>query len=289
MRVSIEQFVPLAQLFRPILESNQRACGDVDRDPWASLRFFLLGYAYEHQGRAADYPAAAEDTVIEFSGDLLNSNVADRFWKRFSARLAEAGRNGQQALNFANNPLCPKGFKFRHRRKGSSYERATSKESVLEVLGSLGNRCITSRARDLIHNGEVLKAHTQLRRIGGIGPKIASLFLRDISTLYDLQPLPQDREYLQPVDIWIRRVVRNCAADNKFSDEKCRAYVITHCSDQPERANQGIWYFCARVASSSNYRVNECLQDSRQWQRAVERHLVDIENAAMAAANFVGR
>jgi hypothetical protein len=40
-------------------------CPDLETDPFDSLKFFLMGYAFERQGRSSDYAPAARDTAEE--------------------------------------------------------------------------------------------------------------------------------------------------------------------------------------------------------------------------------
>jgi hypothetical protein len=52
-------------------------------------------------------------------------------------------------------------------------------------------------------------AHVALRRIRGIGPKIASLFLRDIALVNDVTDTGlHDRRFLQPIDVWLLRTTQ---------------------------------------------------------------------------------
>ena len=88
------------------------------------------------------------------------------------------------------------------------------------------------------------EAWEKLTSIRGIGAKIASLFLRDLAVWFDLTP-NVDRWYMQPVDVWVRRTVKLLSGSN-MSDEEIAKWIVRN-SENPERANQGIWYFASQV------------------------------------------
>ena len=55
-------------------------------------------------------------------------------------------------------------------------------------------------------DGHIPRAFQHLDQGRGIGPKIASFFLRDLAVWFEIEPL-QHRELLQPIDRWVRRYV----------------------------------------------------------------------------------
>jgi hypothetical protein len=93
---------------------------------WDSLGIFLEGYAFERQGRAADFPAVAADVVAE-----LRSLTPDpsQVWLRFSTKL------GGGDLNIMNNPLAPQGTKYTNKTGGTF---KTTKYSAIEVAIEVG-------------------------------------------------------------------------------------------------------------------------------------------------------
>ena len=55
---------------------------------------------------------------------------------------------------------------------------------------------------------------------------------------------------------------------------------------EAERANQGIWYFCARVAESSRYIVRRCLEDQGRYDADLARHLSSLQAGTAAVGDF---
>ncbi len=102
----------------------------------------------------------------------------------------------------------------------------------------------------------VEQVFVRLVSVRGIGPKVASLLLRDIVYLFDLEERidPVDRLYVQPIDKWIRLLAPRiiCEPDvdlmadwvlaGKFS-KYCRRAGVS-----PARANMGSSYLGFKLA-----------------------------------------
>jgi len=271
----------LAYLYQHrFLEETRRACPGYGTDPWDSLRFFLMSYAFERQGRANDYAPAAADVVAEMRGQPVTQESASQVWEMFRARL------GDQGLNAANNPLCPCGFTYARRYKGKTRQARVSGISAVElVAGDVEGQCLVTWARDLVQAGEVAGVHGMLTKVNGVSNKITSFFLRDVASMFGITPEDR-RTLLQPIDRWVRFVARALAGDDSLSDARCASFLVEN-SPAPERANQGIWYFCARIAESSQYRVSQSLDDRQAMDRAVKGHLHHLQRAGQAAGDFV--
>ncbi len=195
--------IGLADIYRVyLLAPTVEECTGFETDPWSSLKFFLLGYAFERQGRSPDYAPAAADTIDELRGSKLDAQTVQEAWAIFSQKL------GNSSLNPALNPMCPKGTQFRWGYKGETRNCLTHKVSAVEFAAShLNGQCLTAWARAEIEADRVAEAHRMIRMINGIDVKVASFFLRDIATIYGLAP-SKDRHLLMPVDTWIRFVVQ---------------------------------------------------------------------------------
>lgn len=251
---------------------NLRLSGDVMNDPWASLKFFLRGYAFERKGRSTDYAAAAVDAAQEVEDKPLRVATATSVWKAFGTRLDGYG------LNHMNNPLCPRGCRY-----GTAGQRRTTGKSVIEMAAGIpGQQPLMAWSSAMLRTGDVKVAHARLKDINGIGPKIASFFLRDVATYCGIQ-LSDERELLQPIDTWMRFVARQVSRNGSMTDTAC-ARLIVQKANEPERANQGIWYLCAQVAQSSQYRVKQAIEDSSKLTAAVADHL-----DRLAAVNAVAK
>jgi len=277
----LETAVALSQLYRErFLVPNVQMCGQVEENPLDSLKFFLLGYAFERQGRSPDYSTAAFDAIDEVERETrVDRQLAGLVWQRFSERLRGS------SLNCANNPLCPKGFKYQRRYKGTIRSSVVGKRSAVELVADeMGGGCIVTWAREQISAGRIAEAHGRICRVNGIHNKIASFFLRDIATHFAIRP-DTDRWLLQPVDTWVRLVARRTKGDQELDDPGC-AQFLAGATVEPERANQGIWYFCSQVAWSSEYWVERCLAEPQWLQRRVNDHLSRLAHIGDVATGF---
>ncbi len=273
----LKRFERLSQLFvTRLMNPIWDASGFVENDTWASLRLFLSGYAFERQGRSPDYAPAAADTIDEMMSSDLCPDMAAKAWDLFAHKL------NNQRLNHANNPMCPYGTSYTRKYRGDQRKSSIRKISAVEFAAEL-DAPLVSWARDKIHAGKVEDAHKQIQRIGGIQQKIASFFLRDVAVRFNLAPA-QDRWLLQPVDTWVEFVVKRLSGDDEMDKPACARFIAEN-SNEPEKANQGIWYFSVPVNGSSRYVVQRCLtgEDNRYYDAAISRHLTQLESDSEAA------
>jgi hypothetical protein len=185
-----------------------------------AIELFLRQYAYQRLGASADYSRAAAEAIR--CEPVL---VPERVWTTFKG-LVDGGVNPKV------NPLA--------HTQPERWPRC-----LLCVLrdGS-GYRNLVTTTRDALAKGKVEDVHAEIRNIRGIGPKIASFFLRDVAIRYDIEP-HQNRDLLQPVDRWILRFVQ--MLDDKISRRAVGQWMVDN-AKRPEVANAGMWYFGARIA-----------------------------------------
>ena len=276
----INRCIELSELhISRFLERAQNACGKFESDPFDSLRFFLLGYAFERQGRSPNYAPVAVTAIDKLYPKKLSSKSSNIIWELFSKEL---GGNG---LNHRNNPLCPHGTVYEtHERK----TRRTNGVSVVELVHrDLNDTCIVVFAKEKLISNNVKEAHKILNKINGVGPKIASLFLRDVAVMYDCKKISNNKKLLQPIDTWIRYCVQTYADNTKLTDNGCADFLIKN-TDEPEKANQGIWYFCVQVAHSSRFSVNRSIEDQKYMKQLIQQHIKDLIDDGEAAKSFGG-
>lgn len=249
-----------------------------ENDTWDSLGLFLEGYAFERQGRRPDYGPAAADVVMELkrgSVRLDSGTALNEAWQRFRKLLGGAG------LNEANNPICPKGTVFS--RKGSS--RLTSSPSALELATEIagnGNLTLVTYFKNMLGQDKVENAHRKLRELNGVGPKIASLFLRDLATYYNFT-VSKERHLLQPIDVWVRRIVKELGGP--ANDQDVGKWIVSESATawvNPEAVNQGMWYF-AREIAGSYYRLKDSIHDLKCAEVLFAQHKQALNRAAQAA------
>ena len=278
----INKCVELSELhILRFLKRPQKVCGDFERNPFDSLRFFLLGYAFERQGSSRDFAVVANE-VIEASKEEkdFSSLKAKKIWSTFAKKLSEVSVEP----NHARNPLCPQGTEYDN--KGNT--KIVNQISVIELVQTeLSNVAIVSFAKEKLDSDQVKEAYKILNKINGVGPKIASLFLRDVAIMYGCKKISNNKKLLQPIDTWIRYCVRTCAGNKKLTDNGCADFLIND-TDEPEKANQGIWYFCAQVAESSRFRVNQSIEGQKYMERLIQQHIKDLIDDGEAGRSFGG-
>lgn len=251
-------------------------------DPWESLAFFLEGYAFAWPGSSPEYPSIAVASLAETWGQSFSGRSAQKAWKRFRKELGEKGPN------YSHNPMCPQGTTYQRRYKGKSRTSTTRGLSAIQLVrDELNNCCLVDWARGLIAGGEASMAHAVLKRVNGVDQKIASLFLRDLAVMYDIRP-EADRWLLLPVDRWIRFVVRQQANDEALSVRDCAEQLMA-VTDQPEEADQGIWYFCTQIARSSEFVVRRACAESELRERLMDEHLQRCSRVGQAAQTLTSR
>lgn len=120
--------------------------------------------------------------------------------------------------------------------------------SIVNFIQSIEEQNILARLIGLIRSRRVAEAYNQLDSIWSIGPKIASLILRDIVYIYELEKYLEksDYYYLQPVDTWVHQIsklIRLVKEDEIYKEEskdivdKCHRMKVN-----PIHYNQGAWY-----------------------------------------------
>src|SRR5271166_3950677 len=172
-------------------------------EDWRDGLGFFLDRAFEHQGTSADFRkialSAVKETLhrnLEFADQHDVRRLSRSLWTRFY-ELGEFDRETGKGANGKLNPLFLSGI--------------SSHENVIEVCASLreyeGN--LYRMALEELRAGRVNDAYTILKRIRGVGDKIASLFLRDVAIENEsaLPPEVISDHHLQPVDRWVERVI----------------------------------------------------------------------------------
>jgi hypothetical protein len=95
---------------------------------------------------------------------------------------------------------------------------------------------------------KIAEAYQNLDGIWSIGPKIASLILRDVVYIYELENYLSDEDYyfLQPIDTWVHNLSRRIELVNNDKSYKNEEKDITDkCFEfgvNPIHYNQGVWY-----------------------------------------------
>jgi hypothetical protein len=212
--------------------------------PSRAMRVVLGYYAFTRRGAAGDeYARIALSSLETMAADdegferLLSTPDPPSLWPSF---LEECERRNRKANEQLNRWLIDGFLGMAHRTRQEDGE---------------GN--IFHGIRDgVIRSGHVHPHFDRLTSIRGVGPKIASLLLRDVCWLYNLEHLvaPGDRLLLQPVDAWLRRVADRLTEE--VSGEQTPDWVIAgKVAKLTRRAgvsgiafNMGVQYFGLREA-----------------------------------------
>jgi hypothetical protein len=199
---------------------------------------------------------------FEKTGCVYQKRDVDSWWEQFPHQGQETleslhiflggyafkKESAGMKLNEARNPLAPYGTQY----KGKSGEmNRTKQQSCIEFSNEQNASLIDWVQRELVNGAK--DAHQRLCLISGVGPKIASYFMRDVACRFECFPSNgSERHLLQPIDIWVRRVAEALGAQKAPSDHLPAANFIVEQSLKagilPERVNQGIWYFAAEIA-----------------------------------------
>ena len=231
-----------------------------------SLAIFLEGYAFERQGRRPDYFHAAVDSLIACNNNLTPHCV----WNNFRQRL------NNQRLNHRNNPIYPSS-------NPDNIRNINNKMSVIEVVSSFQNRVTLSQGiyNLIIQNQDITQSFNLLRRIRGIGNKIASFYLRDLVVVLNINLINiQNRWLLQPIDIWVERIVQYLARNRNISRTQVASWIVTNSlnySLNPEYINMGMWFYCSIIVTSE-YRLNRSLHNINMAQSLISDFRSRINN-----------
>jgi len=231
-----------------------------------SLAIFLEGYAFERQGRRPDYFHAAVDSLIACNKNL-NANCV---WNNFRLRL------NNQRLNHRNNPIYPSS-------NPDNIQNINNKISVIEAVSGFQNPVTLSHKiyNSIIQHQDIIQSFNFLRRIRGIGNKIASFYLRDLVVVLNLSLTNiQNRELLQPIDIWVERTVQYLAGNQNMNKTQVANWIVTNSLQynlDPEYINMGIWFYCSLIANSE-YRLSRSLQNINMAHSLINDFRLRINN-----------
>ncbi len=228
-----------------------------------ALKLFLWAYAFERAGAPQSYRTSAIRALEKCADFWSDKDIPNKIWIDFSRRL------GPTKANPARNPLYPKNS------SGSINYNAV--DFCKNRLQSDGQNLYLFSFRN-ISADKVRAAHDGLRRIRGIGPKIASLFLRDIALENRISDRRlRDRHLLQPIDVWLRRAAETLTGSDLRDEQASRELVdIADTADCCAMClNAGSWYFGSQVVRSEKP-FRESLRNPQALLCNLERHRRDL-------------
>jgi len=241
-------------------------------DPKTALKMFLT-YAFGgRSGAPKEYWVAALHAVDETWTGSAESDVI-RIWQRFR-QIVDKANDSRNPLNSAIDQKIP----------------AVLGLDFVDVLRRL-------------ELGQVREAFIGVRRVRGVGVKIASFFLRDVVHVLGLYDSAWDVGascYVQPVDLWVRETALALGLQRPVPDAvmnrdlgvdapyiwglcwMCKQYGIN-----PLRFNEGAWIYGSQVASTVKY-LRRLLKEGPQSMVTaalrVQPWVPDFEVAKLQAA-----
>lgn len=244
-------------------------------DSVVALSHFLFGYAFERQGRSPAYAPIARhvvETATTTDDFWQDEEMPRQAWASFCSTLN--GLREDAKPNPMNNPLCPQG----HSYQSKWGQKETAQLSVLEFAqqGLIEfNYNVVAWARHMLLDGQVQTVHKDLCSINGIGPKIASFFLRDVAWCFGIRVVSH-RDLLQPVDVWVERTVRQLDPASKGRAATWIVESSEAAGVSPEAVNAGVWYFGALIAGSE-FRLFQALKDLQLAWRMVDDYVAGLQ------------
>jgi hypothetical protein len=229
-------------------------------NPQTGLEFFLQNSFERAGGGRAGYNKLAVQELRACVNDaggyqnfIQSASPQDEVWRRFK----DGSMGSSTGLNQSLNEAVVKGLVI------------LAKESDADDFNPF------VRISNLAKAAGILSAWGALRAIKGIGDKIASLVVRDIVSImaFESSISKEERVFLQPVDIWIRRTVQIIwRLDGRMPDWALAMRTVSELDKlglSGVRFNQGAWYY-----GSEQVRRLESLEseiESRSWK--IERLL----------------
>lgn len=249
-----------ADQFRRIASFAQRYCDEIlanaiaDREAirenwWRGLRFFYDRAFF--QGRRDEVSARFEEAALQ----ALDAGLGETEDVKLR-RLKDLKDKGLLSLAawHEGHPLWP-ALTGTYRVGGRSTRVGKSRdlEMVLDSLrfiSQLDDWNLLRYCIGRIQKGLIGDLYQELQSIRQIGPKVASLFLRDLADVYELEShlAIEEQHCVFPIDTWLRQVAVKLGV--KGNDGSIRNKLITTCSEYGVSAvefNQGAWYLGAHA------------------------------------------
>lgn len=223
-------------------------------DPFLALKAFFGHYAFARRGKDRDDLAASsleamnrlvQDRTFE---DVLNDPDGTSLWTAFDNTCKDKKHKSNEQQNRGPIQGMLELAQEIHR---------LDKEASLATWISSG----------VLETGRLEPQHMRIVDIRGVGPKSASTFVRDMVWLYEVEEDvdPADRLFTQPVDRWLRSIVKYVVPEPGLEDP-ADWIVAGKISKYTRRArvssiefNMGTTYFGQRVVVEPG-KLEDCLR-----------------------------
>ena len=225
----------------------------IERDWWTALQFFFSKVFY--RGRRDFISERVERCVIE---------ALSKYFGNEGTRDSEFDRLKEENWNEAREEL----------RKGIGKGKIGSTLDIdltictLRFISSLPDKNIVNQSVEKIKSKQICMHSKELQEIRGVGPKVSSLYLRDLVSLFDLEEhLENERDFatVMPVDTWIRKITKSLGiAGQMAKDAEIVSALIAESKKEnvsPILINQGIWYVGTRSFECCFERVLRAIEE----------------------------
>ena len=230
------------------------------KDGYKALVCFVENYAYERQGAASAYSEIAKKAIKkQFDGSVKSVTFTDakEAWKHYQ-EIAKSEYNSL-GVNPSLNPMNSDG-------------------GILAVMAKGNIINLASYVKGLIQSNQTKQAYRLLTGIRGIGPKIASLYLRDITYNGKLAESEiKDQRYLQPIDTWIDQALKIIFRNKKPKALKEKQEIIVKLCKaakvSPISFNQGAWVLGSKIAG--DFKTFQQIAEGHNVKQIISEHIKD--------------
>ncbi len=235
------------------------------KDPKEAL-FFIFSFAFFQGRKDVLSEKFKRNTEKLFSSIKLNLTGRSKgYYDKTGKKKKEIGER------FRQDPEYKEIYQILESEKTGKEADRLMVLGLIDFAREVGGN-IVKYLKEEIEKGNLKKAYNELLKIYSIGPKIASLILRDIVYIYKLEPhlkVKEDYYFIQPVDTWVEKVskrVKLLPEKDEYIDKKLKIkarklnvseksiIIVDNLRDDAEKFkvnpihyNQGAWYLGARA------------------------------------------
>lgn len=142
------------------------------------------------------------------------------------------------------------------------------REMVLDALRyvyPLEGHNVIAHSLAAMDAGRLREHRQELMNLWGVGPKTSAFYLRDVTFCFRCELAPEDSVHIQPIDTWVRQVVRALAGADVIAED----WLVKQGHDgyDPALLNAGAWY----LGKHSFQLVLSLLADDSLAPEALER------------------
>jgi len=200
--------------------------------------FFILSYSF-YQGRRNKISSQFEERA---------KNAVNLFWESNNILSTSASKiTNKDKLKDCYKDLYDKLKENEVNKEGDRLMII----SLVNFIQSINQKNMVKFLIEEIESNAISEAYKNLDEIWSIGPKIASLILRNIVYIYELEKNLNKNDYyfLQPIDTWVHKLSKTIGLINedkiyegeaKDITDKCFKFEVN-----PIHYNQGAWYIGA--------------------------------------------